>query len=339
MIKETIKKVVEGQSLLENEMMIVMTEIMEGRATDAQIASFITALRMKGETIEEITGAAKVMRSKALSVPLTTKYDLLDIVGTGGDNANTFNVSTASAFTACGAGVRVAKHGNRSVSSRCGSADVMEKLGVTIDISPEAVARCIEEIGMGFLFAPRFHLAMKYAAPARQETGMRTIFNILGPLTNPADADNLLIGVYDEKLTELFATVLKHMGRKRALVVHGDDGLDELSINALTRVSELKNGKIINYLIDPKEYGFSAAGAEAVKGGTSEENAKIILDILKGGKGPERDIVLINTGAAIMASGRANDLRDGISQAAHAIDSGSALRKLNALKDLTGKLA
>lgn len=339
MIKEAIKKVVEKQNLPEQEMMAVMAEIMEGRATDAQIAAFITALRMKGETIDEITGAAKVMRGKALSVPLTKKYDLVDIVGTGGDNANTFNVSTASAFTVCGAGLCVAKHGNRSVSSRCGSADVMEKLGVNIDISPEAVGRCIETIGIGFLFAPRFHLAMKYAVPARKETGIRTIFNILGPLTNPSDAESLLIGVYDETLTELFAAVLKHMGRKRVLVVHGDDGLDEISINALTRVSELKDGNIINYIIDPKEYGFSPAGAGAVQGGTSEENAEIIVDILRGGKGPERDIVLINSGAAIMASGKAADLHDGIRLASQAIDSGHALQKLNALRDMTGKLA
>jgi len=236
MLQEVLKKVVGRQDLSEQEMVAAMTQIMEGRAGDAQIGAFLTGLRMKGETVDEITGAARVMRQKAAALPLRSRSGLVDIVGTGGDGTNTFNISTAAAFVAAGAGVYVAKHGNRSVSSRCGSADVMEALGVKIDIAAAGVGQCIEEIGIGFLFAPTFHMAMKYAAPVRKALGIRTVFNILGPLTNPADADTQLVGVYDGRLTETVARVLLRLGRKRALVVHGDDGLDEISISTTTQV-------------------------------------------------------------------------------------------------------
>ncbi|MEI6126963.1 MAG: anthranilate phosphoribosyltransferase [Pseudomonadota bacterium] len=339
MIKDAIKKVIERIHLSEQEMIAAMTEIMEGRATDAQIACLITGLRMKGETVDEITGAAKVMRQKAASVPLTNKTDLVDIVGTGGDGTNTFNISTAAAFVACGAGLPVAKHGNRAVTSMCGSADVMEKLGIKIDISPESVARCINEVGIGFLFAPRFHPAMKYAAPARRETGMRSIFNLLGPLTNPADSDIQVVGVYDTGLTDLMCRVLKQLGRKRALVVHGNDGLDELSLCTETQVSELKDGKISSYTIHARDYVVASQSFQEIQGGTAEENAEIILSVFNGNKGPHREIVLLNAGAAIMASGKANDLKEGVRLAAVSIDQGSALKKLEALKNLTGKLA
>jgi len=338
MIKAAIQKVVEGASLTEQEMTAVMNQIMDGQASDSQIASFITALRIKGETVGEITAAAKVMRHKALSIPVTGNDDLVDIVGTGGDMAGTFNISTAAAFVACGAGLRVAKHGNRSASSRCGSADVIEKLEINIEISPESIGRCIDEVGIGFLYAPKLHLAMKYAAAARKETGLRSIFNILGPLTNPADADIQVLGVYDEGLTGLLAKVLKELGRKRALVVHGHDGLDEITLSSETKVCELKDGNVLSYNIKPQELGLPLIDLKDIQGGTSDENAEIILRILKKEKSPHRDIVCVNAGAAIMASGRANDLKDGTAMAYAAIDSGQALQKLNALKAFTQKL-
>lgn len=336
MIKEAIKKVVEGQNLSEDTMIRVMNRIMDGRATDAQIASLLTALRIKGETVEEISGAAKVMRAKSLTVPVASKTDLIDIVGTGGDCANTFNISTAAAFVACGCGLRVAKHGNRSVSSNSGSADVMEQLGVSISISPESVGRCIDEVGIGFLFAQKLHSAMRHAAAARNETGIRTIFNILGPLTNPADADILLVGVYEEKLTAVLAEVLRQLGKKRALVVHGRDGLDEITLCADTTISELKDGKVSTYVINPEAYGLTLCCRDDILGGTPAENAKIILRVLEGEKGPRQDIVLLNAGAAVTASGKAINLADGITAAAESIDSGRALQKLTDLKKLTG---
>ncbi len=339
MIKTAIKKVIAGESLSENEMIGVMNLIMEGSATDSQIASFITALRMKGETVEEITGAAMVMRQKALAIPVESNDDLIDIVGTGGDNANTFNISTAAAFVAGGAGLRVAKHGNRSVSSSCGSADVIEKLGININISPESVGHCIDEVGIGFLFAQKLHLAMRYAASVRKEIGIRTIFNILGPLTNPADANVQVVGVYDKKLTGTLANVLKQLGRKKALVVHGKDGLDEITLSSETLVSELNNGAVKTYEIDISDFGLKKIDIDEVKGGTPGHNAEIILNLLTGKKGPHRDIVLVNAGAAIMVSGKAMDLKEGIAQAAESIDSGKALDKLNDLKNLTQRLS
>ncbi len=335
MIIDAIKKVVDHLHLAEDEMTAAMNEIMEGSCTDAQIACFLTALHLKGETAEEITAAARVMRHKALSVPAKNKSELVDIVGTGGDGGHTFNVSTAAAFVACGAGLTVAKHGNRSVSSRSGSADVMEKLGITIDLSPESVGRCIDEIGMGFLFAPKFHLAMKYASPVRREIGIRTIFNMLGPLTNPADADIQLIGVYDIKLAAVFAVVLERLGRKRALIVHGMDGLDELSLSTETQVYDLSPAGMVSYRLRPEDAGLARAPIDAVRGGDAHENAAIIVDIFKGARGPCRDLVLLNAGAAMMAGGRAATLREGAVIAADVIDSGRAMRKLVDLKEFS----
>jgi len=338
MIKEAIHKAVSGKNLSEQEMIAVMTQIMDGQATDAQIASFITALRMKGETAEEITGAARVMLQKAVSVPVAESLELVDIVGTGGDGTNTFNISTAAAFVACGAGLRVAKHGNRSVSSSCGSADGMGALGVKIDITPENVARCIEDGGIGFLFAPNFHRAMKYAASARRETGIRSIFNIVGPLTNPARAGIQLLGVYESRLLETAARVMKNLGRKRALVVHGSGGLDEISLSGTTSVSELQDGAVRQYVLRASDYGLQVAGIETLRGGTARENADIITCVLSGETGPRRDVVLLNAGAAVMAGGLAADIAGGMLKAAESIDSGQAMQKLELLKSMTGKM-
>jgi anthranilate phosphoribosyltransferase len=338
MIIDALKKLADHLHLTEDEMTAAMNEIMEGACTDAQIACFLTALRLKGETADEITAAARVMRHKALSVPVKNRAGLIDIVGTGGDGAHTFNISTAAAFVACGAGLRVAKHGNRSVSSRSGSADVMEKLGVIIDLTPESVGRCIDETGMGFLFAPKFHLAMKYATPVRREIGIRTLFNMLGPLTNPADADIQLIGVYDERLCAVFAGVLERLGRKRALIVHGMDGLDELSLSAETEVYDLSPSGIVSYRVRPEDAGLARAAFDSVRGGDAAENAAIIVDIFKGKPGPCRDMVLLNAGAALMAGGRAATLREGAALAADIIDSGRALRKLAELKEFSRTL-
>jgi anthranilate phosphoribosyltransferase len=338
MIIDAIKKAVEHLPLTGDEMTAVMNEIMDGACTDAQIACFLTALRLKGETAEEITAAARVMRRKALDVPIKNRTGLVDIVGTGGDGTHTFNISTAASFVACAAGLRVAKHGNRSVSSKSGSADVMEKLGIKIDLAPESVGRCIDEIGMGFLFAPKFHLAMKYAAPVRREIGIRTIFNMLGPLTNPADAEIQLIGVYDAGLPAVFADVLERLGRKRALIVHGMDGLDELSLSGETLVYDLGPDATSSYLLTPEDAGLQRASLEEVRGGDGQENAAIIVDIFKGRTGPYRDLVLLNAGAAIMAGGCAATLREGAVIAARAIDSGGAMRKLEDLKKFTRSL-
>ncbi len=338
MIIDALKKLADHLHLTEDEMTAAMNAIMEGACTDAQIACFLTALRLKGETADEITAAARVMRHKALSVPVKNRAGLIDIVGTGGDGAHTFNISTAAAFVACGAGLRVAKHGNRSVSSRSGSADVMEKLGVIIDLTPESVGRCIDETGMGFLFAPKFHLAMKYATPVRREIGIRTLFNMLGPLTNPADADIQLIGVYDERLCAVFAGVLERLGRKRALIVHGMDGLDELSLSAETEVYDLSPSGIVSYRVRPEDAGLERAAFDSVRGGDAAENAAIIVDIFKGKPGPCRDMVLLNAGAALMAGGRAATLREGAAIAADVIDSGRALRKLAELKEFSRTL-
>lgn len=339
MLQEAIKKVVERCDLSEQEMSAAMTEIMDGRASDALISAFLTALRMKGETVAEITAAARVMRQKALTLQLASRDGLVDIVGTGGDGTGTFNISTAASFVAAGAGLRVAKHGNRSVSSRCGSADVMEALGIAIDISPQSVGKCIEEIGIGFLFAPTFHRAMKHAAPVRKALGIRTIFNILGPLTNPADTPVQLVGVYDSILTETIAHVLLRLGRVRALAVHSDDGLDEISVCAATHVFEVNNGSITQWTLNPEEYGISLCDHASLQGGSASDNASIIHDLLNGKAGPYRDCVVLNAGAAIMISGAAGTLHDGVQAAAAAIDSGAALRKLEELKHLSNRFA
>ena len=339
MIKEAIATVVRGDDLTEGEMMEAMEEIMEGRATPSQIGSFITALRMKGEIVDEITGAAKVMRAKAEKIELKDHPEdetILDTCGTGGDSANTFNVSTATAFVAAGGGVKVAKHGNRSVSSQCGSADVLERLGLKLDILPSDVERCIREVGIGFLFAPLFHGAMKYAAGPRREIGLRTIFNVLGPLTNPAGATAQLLGVYDLGLTEKMANVLGKLGTKEAFVVCGEGRFDEISICGTSKVSHLRDGDVTTFEMTPEEYGFKRATPDAINGGDASENARIILDILEGEHGPKRDIVLLNAGAAFVAAGLDNDLKAGIERAKESIDSGKAKEKLDSLINFQG---
>ena len=337
MIKEAIAKVVERKNLTEEEMVSVMREIMEGEATPAQIAAFITALRMKGETVDEITGAARVMREKALKVK-TKASVVVDTCGTGGDESFTFNISTAAAFVAAGAGLTVAKHGNRSVSSKSGSADVLKSLGVNIEAEVERVEECLDKIGIGFLFAPMMHGAMKYAAPVRREIGIRTIFNILGPLTNPAGARYQVLGVYRSELTEVLANVLKNLGSTRAFVVSGNDGLDEMTLTSETKVSELKDGKVKTYSIKPEEFGMTRCKLFELQGGEPDDNARIISAILKGDKGPKRDVVVLNAAAAIVASGMAKDIKEGIKLAEEAIDSGKALEKLEKLIEITNKV-
>jgi anthranilate phosphoribosyltransferase len=331
MIREGIAKAVRGENLREGEIITIMTEVMEGEATPAQIAAFITALRMKGETVEEVTGAARVMRHKATRIDARSSV-VVDTCGTGGDGSNTFNISTTTAFVVAAAGLTVAKHGNRAVSSGCGSADVLEALGVKIDADPEIVEECLQEIGIGFLFAPRLHGAMKYAIGPRREIGIRTIFNMLGPLTNPAGATSQLIGVYDPKLTEMFAGVLKNLGTKRAFIVHGADGLDEATVTGETRVSELKEGLITTYNIDPLELFGETTAASDLRGGDAEANARITTEVLSGGRqGACRQIVILNAALAIVAGGKAAAIREGIATAGACIDSGAALKKLQAL--------
>lgn len=330
MIKDGIAKVVLGEDLREAEMMAVMEEVMEGVATPAQIAAFITALRIKGETVEEVTGAARIMRQKATRIDARSSV-VVDTCGTGGDGRNTFNISTTAAFVVAAAGLTVAKHGNRAVSSGCGSADVLEALGVNIDAGPEIVEECLQEIGIGFLFAPRLHGAMKHAISPRREIGIRTIFNMLGPLTNPAGATAQLIGVYDPRLTEMFAGVLKNLGAKRAFVVHGADGLDEATVTGETRVSELKEGLVTTYNIDPVDLFGELFPAVDLLGGNAETNARITREVLTGGGGARRRIVVLNAALAIVAGGKAGTLRDGIGTAEARIDGGAALQKLDAL--------
>ncbi|MBA3037990.1 MAG: anthranilate phosphoribosyltransferase, partial [Desulfobacterium sp.] len=305
-----------------------------GNITDAQIGAFMAALATKGETFEELAGAASAMRKKARRIQTTAKT-VVDTCGTGGDGASTFNISTTSAFVVAGCGVTVAKHGNRSVSSKCGSADLLEELGIKLDTAPEIVEEAIQEIGIGFLFAPLYHEAMKYAAKARKEIGLRSIFNMLGPLTNPASANYQILGVYAPKLTEMFAYALRILGVKRAFVVHGHDGLDEISICAPTRISELNDGLIRTYDIDPEDFFGKTAKADDLMGGTAFDNAQITKNILNGEKGPKRDIILINASAALVAAGKASNLKEGIILAQISIDSGAAISKLEALVRFT----
>ena len=333
MIKEAIGKIVAGMDLSEEEMIGVMNLIMTGEATEAQIGAFITALRLKGETIDEITGAARVMREKATKIDAVADGEILvDTCGTGGDSSSTFNVSTTAAFVVAGAGVKVAKHGNRSVSSRSGSADVLEALGVNLALSPEDVARAVETIGMGFMFAPALHPAMKYAIGPRREIGIRTIFNVLGPLTNPAWANVQLLGVYDPMLTRPLAEVLGRLGSKRAWVVHGEGGLDELSLLGKSVVAQWDKNEVKEFVIRPEDAGLKPCKAEDLKGGDAEENARILKDIISGEKGPKRDMVLLNAGAAIFLADKAKSLREGVVLAAESIDSMEAMRRLEALK-------
>jgi anthranilate phosphoribosyltransferase len=334
MIKEAIAKAVDRKDLNEAEMMQAMDEVMEGKATPAQIASFITALRMKGETVEEVTGAARIMRQKATRIDARASI-IVDTCGTGGDRMNSFNISTTTAFVVAAAGITVAKHGNRAVSSGCGSADVLEALGVNIGVGPEIVEECIQQIGIGFLFAPKLHGAMKHAIEPRREIGVRTIFNMLGPLTNPAGATAQLLGVYDPRLTEMFAGVLKNLGTKRAFVVHGADGLDEATVTGETRCSELKDGLITTYNIDPVEiFGETYKGAE-LAGGDAKKNAQIIKDILGAKDGACRKIVLLNAALALMAGEKAATIKEGVALAEKYIDTGAAMKKLQALIELS----
>jgi len=334
MIKEAIEKVVNKKDLQEREMMKAMDEVMEGVATPAQIAAFITALRIKGETIAEVTGATRIMRQKATRIDARSSI-IVDTCGTGGDGMNTFNISTTAAFVVAAAGITVAKHGNRAVSSGCGSADVLEALGVNISAGPEIVEECIQETGIGFLFAPRLHAAMKYAVGPRREIGIRTIFNMLGPLTNPAGATSQLIGVYDSSLTEMFAGVLKNLGTKRAFVVHGSDGLDEATVTGETRVSELKNGLITTYNITPVDIFGEKYDGEELLGADASSNAQITKDILSGKNGACRKIVLLNAALAIVAGEKAKTIQEGIAIAEDCIDSGKAIKKLQALIELS----
>lgn len=335
-ITEAITHVVNGNNLSESEMQSVMNQIMTGEATPVQIGSFLTGLRMKGETIEEITGAARVMRDKVTAidsgVDTAAGGILLDTCGTGGDGSGTFNVSTTSAFVVAGCGVTVAKHGNRSVSSSCGSADVLETAGVNLGLNADQVGACIKKIGIGFLFAPALHGAMKYAIGPRREIGIRTVFNILGPLTNPAGANVQVLGVFSKDLTEPLAMVLAKLGSRRALVVHGEGNLDELTTTGETTISELKDGTVSSYTIRPEDVGLNRADISALQGGKdSAESASIMRAILDGEAGPRRDMVLLNGGAALMAAGLASDLAGGVALAAECIDSGKALQKLEEL--------
>jgi anthranilate phosphoribosyltransferase len=336
-IQDAIKRAVARQDLCRDEMITVFSSIMSGGATDAQIASFITALRMKGETPEEITGAATVMRQMATKVVPASAEFTVDTCGTGGDGSNTFNISTASAFISAGAGAVVAKHGNRSVSSKCGSADVLEMLGVTIDLQPPQMKECIDTVGICFLFAPLLHKAMKFAIGPRREIAIRTIFNVLGPLTNPASARSQVLGVFAPELTDIMAAVLKNLGVKRAFVVHGMDGLDEISISSETKVSELDNDKIDTYTISPEEFGFVRGNKNDLVGGSSVENAAIVKNILSGEKGIRRDVVVLNAAFALVASGIAKDPHEGKILANQSIDSGNALRVLDKLVECTSK--
>ncbi|MGA9362805.1 MAG: anthranilate phosphoribosyltransferase [Bacteroidota bacterium] len=337
MIQQVIARLANKEDLPRVEARAAMSEIMSGEATPAQIAAFLVALRLKGETMDEITGCAQAMREKATRVR-TNHPVVVDTCGTGGDGTGSFNVSTGAAFVACGAGAIVAKHGNRAVSSRCGSADVLRALGVKVDEVPvEKVEQCLDEVGMAFLFAPSLHVAMKHAAPIRRELGIRTVFNILGPLTNPAGATRQLIGVYDEKLTSLIAGVLKALGSERALVVHGAGGLDEISTCGPTKVNEICNGEARTYTLDSSDLGIHKASTSDLMGGDAATNARILLDVLEGKRGPHRDIVVLNAAATLYVSGLASSVKEGIATAENSIDSGTARSKLAQLVEATNR--
>ena len=333
-IREAIDKMVNHTDLSEAETIEVMNQIMTGESTPLQVAAFLTALRMKGETVAEITGAARVMREKAHRVDVGSKT-VLDTCGTGGDQKGTFNISTTSAFVVAGAGVPVAKHGNRSVSSQSGSADVLGALGVRVDAPKERVEQCIAKIGIGFLFAPLLHEAMKYAVQPRRDIGIRTIFNLLGPLTNPAMASYQLIGIYSGELVAVIARVLKNLGSARAMVVHGLEGLDEISLCGPTKVAELRDGKVTEYILEPEQMGFARCRLEELHGGNAEESAVIVKSVLQGDQGSPRNVVLLNSGAALYVSGSAATLQDGIRLGAESIDSGRARQKLDQLVEMT----
>ncbi|PTV98093.1 anthranilate phosphoribosyltransferase [Halanaerobium saccharolyticum] len=330
MFNKHLDKVVSRENLTLSEMEEAMTMVMEGKTTDSQLAGFLVGLRMKGETIDEITGAASVMRNKAAAVKTESK-DLIDSCGTGGDEKGTFNISTTTAIVMAAGGLKVAKHGNRSVSSKSGSADLLEALGVKIDLSPAEAGNCLDQVGISFLFAPHFHQAMKYAIGPRKELGLRTIFNILGPLTNPAQADYQVLGVYKEELVMPLAHVLKNLGLKSAMVVHGAGGVDELSLAGENKTAYLKDGVVKEFNFTPTEAGLEKAAIQKILGGSPEENKEITLNILKGKKGPKRDVILLNSAAAFLVEGKVENLEEGVKLAAELIDSGQAIQKLEEL--------
>jgi len=336
MIKDAIAKLADRSSLSEQEAESVMVEIMDGAATPAQIAAYLMGLRLKGETVEEIAGSVRAMRAQAIRIAVGDPL-VVDTCGTGGDGAHTFNISTTSALVLAGAGLTVAKHGNRSVSSKSGSADVLSALGVKIDVSTERVADCINEVGIGFLFAPLYHGAMKHCAGVRQEMGIRTMLNLLGPLTNPAGATIQVLGVYESRLSSLLGNVLMRLGSQHCFVVHGMDGLDEITLTAKTQISEAKGGVLSNYLLDPEEFGLALVPAKQLAGGTPQENAAITRDILQGRKGPKRDIVCLNAAPALLAGRKATTFQEGYLLAGQAIDSGAAAEKLARLVAFTNK--
>jgi anthranilate phosphoribosyltransferase len=332
MITDLIQKMIDRVDLTEQEARAAMEEIMTGQSTDAQIGAFLTALRMKGETAQELIGFARVMREKAEPLWTGEAMPVLDTAGTGGDRSGTFNISTAAAFVAAGAGVHVAKHGNRSASSLCGSADVMEALGVDIQMPIDRLRRAINEVGIGFLFAQRFHTSMKYVMPARAQLKLRTVFNILGPLANPAAACFHVVGVSSPEIMELMGNALQGLGLKHAFVVHGANGLDEVSISSRTYVVEILGDEIRQFMMTAEDFGIPSARIDAILGGNAPENAKIIESIFRGERGPRRDVVLLNTAPALVAAGAASTWKEGIRLAAESIDSGAALRKLEELR-------
>ena len=346
MILEALSRIAnDRESLSREEAKTVMSEILTGKCTDSQTAALLIALRMKGETVEEIVGFAEAIRAAAIPLDLhrnsvvdvsgTERDALVDTCGTGGDASGTFNISTATAFVVAGAGVRVAKHGNRSISSKCGSADVMEALGINITLPPDRLTACLEKVGMMFLFAPVMHSAMKHVQTARRELRLRTVFNLLGPLTNPAQASAQVVGVYSIELVEKVAEVLSMLGLRRALVVHGLDGLDEITITGPTRIAEVRDGAVHSYEVTPEEFGMGRATLEDISGGDAATNAAIIHEILRGKKSARHDVVLLNAAAALVASGKATHINDALPHVVKSIDSGSAMQKLNALLEFT----
>ena len=333
MIKEAIQSLVDGQSLTMEQAAQVMEEIMDGQVTPAQFGAFVTGLRIKGETVEEIAGLARTMRAKAVRV--NASGSLVDTCGTGGDGAATFNISTTAAFVVAGTGLKVAKHGNRAMSSKCGSADVLEALGVKIELTAQQVEKCLNEVGIGFMFAPAFHPSMKYASAPRREVGIRTVFNILGPLTNPAGAQAQMLGTADGSLVEKMARVLASLGSQHVVVVHGEDGLDEITLTGPTRVCELKNGCVTSFTIRPEDFGLQRCRLDQLRGGTAQENATRLREVLTGGEGALRDVVLLNAAAALLAGDKVDSMKEGIAVAREVVCSGKALAKVDRLIEVT----
>lgn len=337
--KDALQRLLDSADLSHAEMLDVMHQVMGGELTPAQIAGFLIAIRIKGETVDEIAAAAAVMRELAAHVDIQDRSHLIDTCGTGGDGIQTFNVSTASAFVAAAAGAKVAKHGGRSVSSACGSADVLEALGVNVNLAPEQVARCVNEIGIGFMFAPNHHSAMRHAAPVRRELGVRTLFNLLGPLTNPAGAKRQVMGVFHRDLTGVLAQVLQRLGSVHVMVVHGTDGMDEISFSGNTYIAELKDGKVNEYILNPEQFGFALHDLKTIQVLDVRQASDMLRSVLAGEKSPARDIVLMNAGAAIYVAGLADNMRHGIEQAGRMLDSGAAQVKLEQLVSLSQQLA